>query len=79
MLQLKYTIGHFRVALNVITKARLRLKFSLSMEISFHSYVNETNFQIKSFTLSLAFVTRFKTIRKWPTTTHNNDTVKENT
>ena len=24
-------------------------------------------------------LTRFKTIREWPTTTHNNDTVKENT
>ena len=30
------------------------------MEISFHSYANKTNFHMKSFALSFAFVMRFK-------------------
>ena len=36
------------------------------MKISFHSYANKTNFQEKSFALSLAFVVRFTATRKWP-------------
>ena len=46
------SIDHFRVALNLIMKVRLRAKFV--MKISFHSYANRTNFHIKSFALSLA-------------------------
>ena len=36
------------------------------VKISFHSYANKTNFHMKSFTLSLAFIVRFTTTRKWP-------------
>ena len=37
------------------------------MKISFlHSYANKTNFHLKSFALSLAFIMRFKAIQKWP-------------
>ena len=36
------------------------------MKISFHSYGNKTNFHIKSFALSLAFIVRFKATLKWP-------------
>ena len=36
------------------------------MKIGFHSYANETNFHMKSFALSLAFILRFKATRKWP-------------
>ena len=39
-------IGHFRVAVNLIMKARLSAKF---MKIGFHSYANKTNFHMKSF------------------------------
>ena len=35
------------------------------MKTSFHSYANKTNFHMKSFVLSLAFVMRFKATRKW--------------
>ena len=35
-------------------------------KISFHSYANKTNIQMKHFALSLAFTTRFKETRKWP-------------
>ena len=38
----------------------------LIMKISFHSYANKTNFHMKSFALSLAFVMRFKVTQKWP-------------
>ena len=34
------------------------------MKISFHSYANKTNFQMKSFALSLAFIVRFIATRK---------------
>ena len=38
-----------------------------SMKISFHLiYANKTNFHMKSFGLSTAFVTRDKATRKWP-------------
>ena len=36
------------------------------MKISFHSYANKTEFQMKSFALSLAFIMRFAATRKWP-------------
>ena len=36
------------------------------VKISFHSYANETNFYMKSFALSLAFIMRFTATRKWP-------------
>ena len=36
------------------------------MKISFHSYANKTNFHMKSFALSLAFMVRFTATRKWP-------------
>ena len=35
------------------------------MKISFHSYVNKTNFHMKSFALSLAFIVRLTATRKW--------------
>ena len=34
------------------------------MEISFHSYANETNFHVESFALSLAFIMRFTATQK---------------
>ena len=36
------------------------------MKISFNSYANNTNFHMKSFALSLAFIVRFTATRKWP-------------
>ena len=36
------------------------------LKISFHSYGNKTNFHMKRFALSLAFIVRFTTTRKWP-------------
>ena len=36
------------------------------MKISCHSYANKTNFHMKSFVLSLAFIVRFTATRKWP-------------
>ena len=36
------------------------------MKKSFHSYANKTNFHVKSFALSLAFITRLTATRKWP-------------
>ena len=36
------------------------------MKISFHSYANKTNFHMKSFALSLAFIVSFSATRKWP-------------
>ena len=36
------------------------------MKISFHSYANKTNFHMKSFALSLAFIVRFIATQKWP-------------
>ena len=36
------------------------------MKISFHSYANKTNFHMKSFALSLAFIVKFMATRKWP-------------
>ena len=36
------------------------------MKISLHSYTNETYFHMKSFARSLAFITRLKATRKWP-------------
>ena len=39
---------------------------SFCYEICFHSCANKTNFHIKSFALSLAFVMRFTAARKWP-------------
>ena len=56
-------IGHFRVALNLIMKARLSAKFFIA-KISFQSYANKTNFHMKSFALSLSFMMRFTATRK---------------
>ena len=42
-------MGHFRVPLNLIVKARPSAVF-----VSFNSYAN--NFHVKSFALSLAFI-----------------------
>ena len=36
------------------------------MKIGFHSYVNKTNFHMKSFTLLASLITRFTATRKWP-------------
>ena len=36
------------------------------MKISFHSYGKKTNFHMKSFALSLAFIVGFTATRKWP-------------
>ena len=49
-------------------KARLSAKSLLDLitKITFHSYANKTNFHIKSFALSLAFIIRFKATRKCP-------------
>ena len=55
-------IAHFRVALNLIMKVCK----AFIMKISFPSYVNKTSFHMKSFALSLALITRFTAIRKWP-------------
>ena len=38
------------------------------MKIGFHSNANKTNFHMKSFALSLAFIVRFTATRKWPIT-----------
>ena len=38
------------------------------MQSFYHSYANKTNFRMKSFALSLAFMMRFKATRKWPIT-----------
>ena len=35
-------------------------------KIIFHSYANKTNFHMKSFALSLAFIMRLTATRKWP-------------
>ena len=52
--------------LNLTTPPRLSAKFFI-MKTSFHSYANKTNFHMKSFALSLAFIVRLTTTRKWPT------------
>ena len=39
------------------------------MEISFRSYDDKTNLNMKSFALSLAFIMRFTATRKWPIVT----------
>ena len=36
------------------------------VKISFHSRANKTNFRMKSFALSLAFIMRFTATGKWP-------------
>ena len=41
-------IGHFRVDVNLIIKARLSAKFFV-IKIGFHSYANKTNFHMKNF------------------------------
>ena len=58
-----FRIGHFRVAVKLIVKARLSVKFSF-LKVSFHSYAIKTNFHVKSFALSLAFIMRFTATRK---------------
>ena len=40
------------------------------MSISFHSYANKTNFHMKSFAPSVAFIVRFTATRKWPIRFH---------
>ena len=39
---------------------------SFHHEISFHSYANKANFYMNSFVLSLAFIMRLTSTRKWP-------------
>ena len=46
-------------------KARLNAKFLLWKWV-FYWYANKTNFHIKSFALSFAFIMRFTATRKWP-------------
>ena len=36
------------------------------MKISFHSYANKINFQMKSFALSLAFIMSLTATQRWP-------------
>ena len=36
------------------------------MKIGFHSNANKTNFHMKRFALSLAFIMRFTATHKWP-------------
>ena len=55
---------NFRVTLNLIMKASLSASFCY--ENWFCSNANKANFPIKSFALSLAFIIRFITTRKWP-------------
>ena len=55
-----------KLLLNLVMKARLFKCKVFVKKISFHSYANKTNFHMKSFVLSLAFITRFKATRKWP-------------
>ena len=57
--------GHFRVAVNLIMKARLSAK-AFHMKIIFVCVWMKTNFHNKSFALSLAFIMRFTATRKWP-------------
>ena len=45
----RFAIGHFRVALNLIMKARL---CAFLAKISFHAYANKTNFHMKSLQLT---------------------------
>ena len=47
------------------------------MKISLHSYVNKTNFRMKSFARSLVFIVRFTATRKWPIWELNGQKVKE--
>ena len=58
-------MGHFRVALNLIMKPRLSAKFLLRKLVFIHEYANKTNFHMKIFALSLAFIMRFTATRKW--------------
>ena len=58
------TIDHFRVALNLIMKARLSAKFLL-WKLVFIRMQTKLIF-ILSFALSLAFIVRFTATRKWP-------------
>ena len=55
---LRTVVGHFRVALDLVMKAKLSAMSLLRKIISFHSYANKTNFHMKSFALSLAFIMR---------------------
>ena len=48
--------------MNLIMKVKLSAKFLLFI----HSYANKTNFHMKAFALSLAFIMRFTVTRKWP-------------
>ena len=58
-------MDYFRVVLKLIMKASISAKLFV-MKISFHSYANKTNFHMKSFALSLAFIMRFNETQKWP-------------
>ena len=57
-------IGHFRVAVNLITKARLTAKLFTWKLVCLR--MNENSFRYKSFAQSLAFIMRFKATQKWP-------------
>ena len=58
-------IGHFRVAVNLIIKARLRAKFLLWKLVFIHMQT-KLIFIWKAFALSLAFIMRLTATRKWP-------------
>ena len=51
---------------NGISNLRNGTAISFLMKISFHSHANKTNFHMKSFAVSLAFIMRFTATRKWP-------------
>ena len=61
-----FITGHFRVVLNLIMKMRLSTKFFIMKSIGFDSYAKNTDFNLKSFALSLAFIMRSTANRKWP-------------
>ena len=53
------------LALNFIMKARPKKCKLFIMKISSRLYTNESNFHMKSFPLSLAFIMRFTATQKW--------------
>ena len=57
-------IGHFRVAVNLIMKARLSAKFLLRKLVFIHLQT-KLIFIRKAFALSPAFIMRFTATRKW--------------
>ena len=58
-------IDHFRVALNLIIKARLSAKFLLWKSVFMHMQT-KLLFHFESFSLSLVFIMRFAATQNWP-------------